>query len=71
MKGYVKWFNAKNGFGFICDENGNDIFVHYSGIRDCGSDKSFKVLEEGAKVTFDVVEGLKGPQAENVCYDRD
>ncbi len=61
-KGTVKWFNAKKGFGFICDEDGNDVFVHFSALIMDG----FKVLEEGEKVEFDVVEGEKGPQAANV-----
>lgn len=62
MKGTVKWFNNQKGFGFICDENGKDVFVHYSGINMEG----FKSLEEGAPVEFEVVESEKGPQAVNV-----
>jgi len=62
MKGTVKWFNAKKGFGFISDESGNDVFVHFSALQMDG----FKVLEEGESVEFDVVEGEKGPQAANV-----
>ena len=62
MKGTVKWFNAKKGFGFISDEEGNDVFVHYSGLNMEG----FKSLEEGASGEFDVVNGEKGPQAVNV-----
>lgn len=61
-KGTVKWFNAKKGFGFISDEEGNDVFVHFSALQMDG----FKVLEEGDQVEFDVVEGEKGPQAANV-----
>jgi len=61
-KGTVKWFNAKKGFGFISDETGNDVFVHFSALQMDG----FKVLEEGEAVEFDVVEGSKGPQAANV-----
>ena len=60
--GTVKWFNAKKGFGFISDEDGNDVFVHFTAVNMDG----FKVLEDGDKVTFDVVDGEKGPQAANV-----
>lgn len=60
--GTVKWFNAKKGFGFISDEEGNDVFVHFSALQMDG----FKVLEEGDKVDFEVVDGDKGPQAANV-----
>ena len=62
MKGTVKWFNNQKGYGFICDEQGNDVFVHYSGLNMEG----FKSLDEGASVEFDVVDGEKGPQATNV-----
>ena len=62
MKGTVKWFNAKKGFGFISDEEGNDVFVHYSGLNMDG----FKSLEEGQAVEFEVINGAKGPQATNV-----
>jgi len=62
MKGTVKWFNAKKGFGFISDENGNDVFVHFSALQMDG----FKVLDEGEEGEFDVVNGEKGPQASNV-----
>ncbi len=62
MKGTVKWFNNQKGYGFISDEEGNDIFVHYSGVKMEG----YKSLEEGIKVEFDVVQGTKGPQATNV-----
>ena len=62
MKGTVKWFNAKKGFGFISDENGNDVFVHFSALQMDG----FKVLDEGEEVEFDVVNGEIGPQASNV-----
>ncbi len=61
-KGTVKWFNNQKGYGFISDEQGNDIFVHFSGINSDG----FKSLEEGQAVEFDVVDGAKGPQATNV-----
>ena len=60
-KGTVKWFNNQKGFGFISDEQGNDVFVHYSGIQSNG----FKSLEEGQEVEFEVIEGQKGPQAVN------
>lgn len=62
MQGTVKWFNNQKGYGFISDETGNDVFVHYSGLNMDG----FKSLEEGASVEFDVTEGSKGPQAVNV-----
>ena len=61
-QGTVKWFNGKKGYGFIWDEEGNDVFVHYSGIVMDG----FKSLEEGQKVQFEVVDGEKGPQATEV-----
>jgi CspA family cold shock protein len=61
-KGTVKWFNAKKGFGFLSDEEGNDVFVHFSALLMDG----FKVLEEGDSVEFDVIDGEKGPQAANV-----
>ena len=61
-KGTVKWFNNQNGYGFISDEAGNDVFVHYSGLNMEG----FKSLEEGQEVEFEVTEGAKGPQAVNV-----
>ncbi|MDP6432686.1 MAG: cold shock domain-containing protein [Candidatus Scalindua sp.] len=62
MKGTVKWFDVKKGFGFIQQEDGNDVFVHYSNI----SGNGFKVLEDGESVEFEVVEGNKGLQAQNV-----
>ena len=61
-KGTVKWFNNQKGFGFISDENGNDVFVHYSGIDTEG----FKTLEEGWAVEYDIVDGEKGSQAVHV-----
>ena len=61
-RGTVKWFNNQKGYGFISDEQGNDVFVHYSGLNMDG----FKSLEEGAQVEFEVVNGAKGPQATNV-----
>jgi CspA family cold shock protein len=60
--GTVKWFNEKKGFGFITEDGGNDVFVHYSAIKEEG----FKTLAEGDKVSFEVVKGPKGPQAANV-----
>ena len=60
--GTVKWFNAEKGFGFISRDNGDDVFVHFSAIQGDG----FKTLEEGQAVTFDIVDGNRGPQAENV-----
>ena len=62
MKGTVKWFNNQKGYGFISDENGKDVFVHYSGLAGDG----FKSLDEGQKVEFDVQDGAKGPQAVHV-----
>ena len=62
-KGTVNWFNATNGYGFITNsENGEDVFVHFSGIVADG----YKTLEEGQSVTFDITEGNRGPQATNV-----
>ena len=60
--GKVKWFNDAKGFGFIEHEGGRDLFVHFSSIKQEG----FKTLTEGEEVEFDVVEGPKGPAAENV-----
>lgn len=60
--GKVKWFNEKKGYGFIEQEGGKDVFVHYAAIQGEG----FKTLKEGEVVTFDIVEGQKGPQASNV-----
>ncbi|PWI40939.1 cold-shock protein [Streptomyces sp. ICBB 8177] len=61
--GTVKWFNAEKGFGFISlDDGGPDVFAHYSNISATG----FRELVEGERVTFDVTQGQKGPQAENI-----
>ena len=62
LKGTVKWFNESKGFGFIEQENGKDVFVHYSAIGGSG----FKTLNEGDKVQFEIVDGPKGPAAANV-----
>ncbi len=61
-KGTVKWFNETKGFGFIQQEDGPDVFVHFSAIQGSG----FRTLAEGQEVEFSVTEGKKGPQAENV-----
>jgi len=63
LDGKVKWFNESKGFGFIEQEAGNDVFVHYSAIQGDG----FKTLAEGDAVTFEIVDGPKGPAAANVC----
>ncbi len=62
MKGKVKWFDSAKGYGFIQTEEGNDVFVHYTGIEREG----FKVLEEGQEVEFEISDGKRGPQATNV-----
>nr|WP_288524176.1 cold-shock protein [uncultured Romboutsia sp.] len=60
--GIVKWFKSEKGFGFISVEGGDDVFAHFSAINLDG----FKTLEEGQKVSFDIVEGARGPQAANI-----
>ena len=60
--GTVKWFNAEKGYGFITGEDGKDVFVHFSAIQGEG----FKTLDEGQKVTYDLVQGNRGMQAANV-----
>lgn len=62
MQGTVKWFNAEKGYGFIAQETGEDVFVHFSAIQSEG----FKSLDEGQRVEFDIVEGPRGKQAANV-----
>jgi CspA family cold shock protein len=62
MTGKVKWFNSEKGYGFITTDEGQDIFAHYSQIQKDG----FKSLDENERVSFDVVEGDKGPQASNI-----
>ncbi len=62
MKGTVKWFNEKKGYGFVTTEDGKEAFVHFSAIQGDG----FKTLQEGETVTFDIEEGPKGPKAVNV-----
>lgn len=61
-QGTVKWFNSEKGFGFIQVEGGEDVFVHFSAILGDG----YKTLDEGQRVSFDIVQGPKGPQAANV-----
>ncbi|MBQ6298584.1 MAG: cold-shock protein [Selenomonadaceae bacterium] len=60
--GKVKWFSAEKGYGFIAREEGDDVFVHFSAIQSDG----YKTLDEGQSVSFDIIEGERGPQAANV-----
>jgi len=62
VKGKVKWFNGKKGYGFISAETGEDVFVHFSEIQD----KGFKALDEGQDVEFELLKDTKGPKAKNV-----
>lgn len=62
VSGVVKWFNDEKGYGFIAQENGADVFVHFRAINGTGR----RSLNEGQKVTFQVTQGQKGPQADNV-----
>jgi CspA family cold shock protein len=66
-KGTVKWFNNAKGYGFLGREGGPDVFVHYSSIQLDG----YKSLKEGEGVEFDIIQGAKGPQADNVVRTRD
>jgi CspA family cold shock protein len=62
QNGTVKWFNGTKGYGFITGEDGKDVFVHYSAIEETG----YRTLEEGQKVSYEVTQGEKGPQASGV-----
>ena len=62
LEGKVKWFNESKGYGFIQQDNGSDVFVHYSSVKGDG----FKTLAEGQRVKFEIVEGDRGPKASNV-----
>ncbi len=62
MNGTVKWFNAEKGYGFVTTEDGEDVFAHFTQIQKDG----FRTLEEGQAVSFDIVDGQKGKQAENI-----
>ncbi|MCK4286730.1 MAG: cold-shock protein [Candidatus Lokiarchaeota archaeon] len=68
VTGTVKWFNSSKGFGFINSEEGNDVFVHFSALA--GEDDDYKTLNENDEVEFDVVQGEKGPQANNVVVTK-
>lgn len=62
LQGTVKWFSAEKGYGFIEQDSGDDVFVHFSAIQEDG----YRTLDEGQKVMFEIVEGDRGPQASNV-----
>ena len=64
VSGTVKWYNTRKGYGFIISEDGTDIFVHYTALA--GRDEEYVTLSENDKVEFDIVQGQKGPQANNV-----
>ena len=64
--GIVKWFNSEKGYGFIECDNGDDVFVHFTGIQGDG----FRPLQEGAAMSFDIIDGNRGPQAANVVQDQ-
>lgn len=66
LQGTVKWFNNAKGYGFLGHEGGKDVFVHYSSIQFDG----YKSLKEGDAVDFDIVEGVKGPQADHVSMTK-
>ena len=66
QQGKVKWFNNEKGYGFIEYNDGEDVFVHFTGIQGDG----FRALDEGQEVTFEIVEGNRGPQAANVMKNR-
>ncbi|MDD3334858.1 MAG: cold shock domain-containing protein [Eubacteriales bacterium] len=65
VKGTVKSFNSRRGYGYILSEDGTEIFVHYTGINMDG----FKMLEPGQRVLFNIIEGIRGPQATNVIIE--
>lgn len=66
-KGTVKWYDKKRGYGFILGENGSDVFVHYTSF----SDPAIRSLDEGQSVLFDIVQGEKGPRADNLTQKND
>ena len=66
IDGTVKWFDKRKGYGFIAHEGGSDVFVHYTGFADEG----MRTLEEGDSVCFEIVEGEKGPRADNVTLEK-